>query len=94
MNNKARLEKLTEALKSTFDSRMTEDVQAEEIRFALPSLRKIARSKVEIKAAVEAVKNESEIGTDGPLIALGLKKAPTHRVVWMPNVSLAREEIA
>jgi hypothetical protein len=68
------------------DWRSKEDTD-DDIKFAMRTIKRLAKPDVNQKAATEALKLIPEFGTDAPLYHLGLKDVPKTKTEWMPDVS-------
>lgn len=91
MNTKLRLETLTASLVAMLDPRMGSVAIAELVEFSGPTLRKIAKSNVEMEKATRSlVLIKAGKGTKTPLFYLGLAPVPTSGRQWMADARTAR----
>jgi hypothetical protein len=91
MTTKQRLETLTASLEAILDPRMGSVAVAELVEFSCPTLRKIAKSNVEMDRATRSlVLIKAGKGTKTPLIWLGLVAVPTSGRQWMADAKTAR----
>lgn len=91
MTTKQRLETLTASLVAMLDPRMGSVAIAELVEFSGPTLRKIAKSNVDMEKATRSLALiKAGKGTKTPLIWLGLVAVPTSGRQWMADAKTAR----